>query len=190
MPDPNSGGCATRPWAATDERRVLAAAITRLVDAGVIARDPVTVARAAKVLGVRVGELPPLGGTAEVPEYRRRAGQAQRERHGNVREDASGQAERRCCRCGLWLPDTDDFFLVRNRKTGNRVACCHDCRRDYQATRYLSVELGRRLAHLVAFVVAEGDGCEGDACEVCHDPLLAGQEVKGETQLVHTGCLP
>lgn len=93
---------------------------------------------------------------------------------------------RRCSRCGLVQSRT--AFNVKNRARGSLKSWCRSCQREYQHERYLSVEQGQRLRHVLRFVVRDGDQCVGANCPVCRETIVIGDSVQGETRLQHVRC--
>jgi hypothetical protein len=92
--------------------------------------------------------------------------------------------------CTMRNPQPIDQF-VRRADKGTRRTTCSTCRKKYQRDRYLSIETSERLGTILRFIIQQGDPCEGDDCQRCHGPMLAGQEVEtDDVLLVHHAACP
>lgn len=184
--------------AAAFERRVAVAdAVWAMFEDGLIEKTSANVLRAAAAAGVTVADL-------RDADYRKTKGAPARrlvvmpqkaphqpntlpatETRLQTKNPRPGR--RLCSRCGAEKPVGD--FAIKNRETGTRKSMCRPCMKDYQRTRYLTVEKLRLMNEAsLTFVVTEGDGVTGLVCVDCGCPLRPGEQVVGHTALRHTTC--
>lgn len=92
----------------------------------------------------------------------------------------------RCGKCTQVKPEAD--FPIKDQATGRRRTACQPCWNAQQRVRYLSVEHTERLNEVgLEFVLGEVDGVKL-VCQDCKQPIVAGQDVRGETILRHKRC--
>lgn len=96
--------------------------------------------------------------------------------------------QRECNMCKRTKP-IEEFALRRTKKCPDmRWYYCRDCGRAGSRMVGLRAAETRRNNARLRFELQQADALGGLTCEHCAEPLVAGDEVVGETELAHVHC--
>lgn len=183
----------------TSQREVAAHTLVVLLESGLMRRDPQSVARAARELGLYVDEVraawrhhrpgwrpgdDPVEALADPQPVAANPGKPERRK---VRVTPDGVVVRRCVRCRVDKPADAEHFYVKNKVTGALRSLCRDCSVLYQRERYLT---RRALAQLDAaglrFVAGDIDARL--ECAGCGEPIGLGADAVAFAEVWHADC--
>jgi hypothetical protein len=194
-----------RPLGGRTEKRVAAEVVARLLEAGLLTRTPVTIARSAAALGIPIGMIQEawehqkitvvpfdatlvMGGQdppgshmgAQTPQGRNRQQEHNRAQKAK-KEPVPGM--RLCAKCEELKPKSE--YRVKVRKTGQLSSWCKACLKVYQQERWLSSERQKQLGDVLRFILGDDDAHAGAICPDCRLPCKPGEEVVASDAVIH-----